>query len=421
MTEGARKFLANLTKVVTGVAMLMGVFTLVTLALSNLASASTTLTSNRTVLGERGGNVSFTSTVTTGYAPFFFDFYKNGNLAEIFQSNVSSYTWVTPVHSSAYYFAEASGIFNGTYAYNESSEIQISVNSTPVLHLFPSVDTIDVYANVTFSNTITGGSAPYRLSNYTVVGGRYSILNNTITFEDTGIYDVSLTAKDNESMNSTATSQIDVAYIPTVNLSGNCTDIYNLSQTERFSFAVNGINMQGVENYITPDYAGVTLNNIHLQNLYPNEIVPFSNDALSVEVINLSWIPILDTISIQICPYSASLITSTTTIPPASNSIPTNVIIPANVVNTTTTTSTSSTTSTTSITTTMPTTSSTTTIPPTTTQPMNSSSPTTATSPNGIAISEQGQANPYGIFILMGIVIVGVAYMIYRKVVVDAN
>ena len=92
------------------------------------------------------------------------------------------------------------------------------------------------------------------------------------------------------------------AFLPTVVKEPNGYMIYNLSDYNSESVKINGINFGLRVNYITPNYAGVTINN-HTYQLTPKVNYTILNQSMYsyyAIVENLSYIPAVDTINMGI-------------------------------------------------------------------------------------------------------------------------
>lgn len=82
-----------------------------------------------------------------------------------------------------------------------------------------------------------------------------------------------------------------------------CTFLYNLTSPDSFEVNASGQNyLSGIVNYVTPDYAGLTINN-NIYQMYPNKTYSINNtiEAFEVSLINLSYIPVEHSISLQFC------------------------------------------------------------------------------------------------------------------------
>jgi hypothetical protein len=203
--------------------------------------------------------------------------------------------------------------FTGVNVTNATVQVQANDTLKPTLN--PANATLSLYQNVTFSNSIIGGSPPYNYT-YSISGGRYDRTNNTMEFNSTGIYVVKLKARDIYNVSATAIAEINVGIVPTTKAQGNCTIIYNMSQTEVETISLAGGSVKVTENFITPQYAGVTFNGNIIRNL---NSTPVQISDYYVSLYNLSWAPILHTVSVELClgyltpPTTTSTSTTSTT------------------------------------------------------------------------------------------------------------
>ncbi len=89
---------------------------------------------------------------------------------------------------------------------------------------------------------------------------------------------------------------------PIVNTTARGFEIINLSQLNRAVIELNEKVFNITENYITPDYAGITINNANYV-IYPNQTIQFDSTAIDnyyLKMTNLTFIPIRDTVSFEL-------------------------------------------------------------------------------------------------------------------------
>ena len=125
---------------------------------------------------------------------------------------------------------------------------------------------------------------------------------------------------------------------PVINATGDCYVVSNLAPLGEFAVTTKGSTVVNVtENFISPDYAGITVDN-NQYTIYPGKITSAADSLpnLTVELLNISYLPILKTITLEMC-YAASPAavnktkpsnTTTTTVPPTSSSVNTSVTTP---------------------------------------------------------------------------------------------
>jgi len=279
-----------------------------------LNALTVSFTANR-AYADIGQNLTLLATASGGTAPYTFEFFHanatTGNTIGYFNN---AYTASLPVHLKQ---AGTANYLLRVYDYNWLNEtnatISLTVNASPVLALAPKNITTQPYTSVMFSNTVTGGTPPY--SNYSIdVEGVNSagLSNNIVAVNGTGLYLVTEVARDLLGRQAKGSALIDVALAPTVATTANCQIINNFSQTEVVPLTVGWNATSVVENYITPDYAGVTIGTNSI-TIYPNNAFVYGGSGYYVRLLNLSWIPILQTISIAICPAVAVAPVGTTT------------------------------------------------------------------------------------------------------------
>lgn len=290
---------------------------------------------------EIGQNVVLAASASGGFAPYFFVLYRQNMTTGAWkelqaQSNASAVTFkLQPPIGNDIYFAKISDA-TGNYTYTTNTPVW--VNKTGTLYLSPSYSVIEPWSSITFKNTSAGGEPPYHNYSYAVSGGAYWLDNNTVAFNGLGEYNVTLHAFDSLGIEANGSTAIYSAYLPSIIQEGSCYLIANLSQTEEFSLNFSGIKVRGIENFITPDYAGVTLNGNSI-TLYPQE--PYGLGGFYATLNSISWLPILITINLTVCSgslvtaststsSSSTLSTSSTTMPTSSTiSISTTTTVPA--------------------------------------------------------------------------------------------
>lgn len=101
------------------------------------------------------------------------------------------------------------------------------------------------------------------------------------------------------SVNATLASKVFNA----TSLVSSCDTIYNLTQTDAFDISGNGIDyVKGTVNFVTPNYAGLTINNNYYET-YPNVTYQINgtDPIFSVTMVSLSYIPIAHSLALQFC------------------------------------------------------------------------------------------------------------------------
>lgn len=87
------------------------------------------------------------------------------------------------------------------------------------------------------------------------------------------------------------------------NSGSSCEGVYNLTSPDQFKLSSNGkILLEGTINYVTPDYAGLTINNGSYQ-VYPGKTYPLLNTTpeFFVTLTSITYIPISHSINLQFC------------------------------------------------------------------------------------------------------------------------
>lgn len=275
---------------------------------------------------DEGKNITFYVSETLGKAPYYFTIYvtpANASIAYLVANasgqvvsksiNTSKVSQITGIkYGQTTYVVTASDSYDNRTNSSYITSLIITTNSTPKLSLHPQNATILPDTNITFTNTIIGGSPPYSNYTYNVTGnGQYNRTNNTVTFNGIGSYEVKLKAQDKFKENATGISFITVGYTPVVVSSNDCIIISNFSQTEIQPIIINGNTVDVVENYITPTYAGITVGGHSINFNGINEYLPVG--GYYAGLLNVSWIPILQTVKVSICPSNPLQTTSLST------------------------------------------------------------------------------------------------------------
>ena len=271
-----------------------------------IQAMSLTITVNRTFL-DYGGNVTLTWSAGGGIPPYYYQLFNEYGIQVPMLPTITNISVKPPVGIGSYTIHATDSSYNET---NASSSL-IYANASLSLNLNPSLETVPPFSNLTFTNTIAGGSPPYTYNLSVSSTEPYGLDNNTVAFNGIGFFYITERVRDvyNETANAIAT--IDAALIPMVftGQTGNCEIVYNMSQTQQAS--AMGVNV--IENYITPDYARVTFNGNSITHL--NFTPVQMNGYLSASAI--PWIAILHTVSVEVClgwlPNPLSVATNTTT------------------------------------------------------------------------------------------------------------
>ncbi len=167
-----------------------------------------------------------------------FTWYNNGGLCS--GSTLAGNTpTVTPLTTTTYCVIGTDSL-GGTAGTN--TEV-VTVNPLPIMSLSPSSRTIDAGQSVTFTNTITLGTAPYTYTAYTISpSSGTSISNNMITFANAGTFNLYDSGSD--SMSNTvhsANSVITVKAFPTVSIAlTSSTATINSGKTVTFTATPSG-------------------------------------------------------------------------------------------------------------------------------------------------------------------------------------
>ena len=218
-----------------------------------------------------------------------------------------------------------------------------SAASTPLqIVLTPNSASINTGQSIAFTNTTVGGISPYTFT-YLVLQsgvpatGTYTQVGNTITFTGTGTYDVSEQVADSTPSNTAASNNAVItvtaavlpaiitgggggiggsggtgaggggSFLPTILASTStgqvCSTISNFTQHNNETVSVLNTTFKVTENYITPTTAGITIGN-NAYELLLDDAVPIgtmNGVNYTVELTTLSYLPIIDTVSVAIC------------------------------------------------------------------------------------------------------------------------
>lgn len=86
------------------------------------------------------------------------------------------------------------------------------------------------------------------------------------------------------------------------NASTACTSFTNVSNQDILNFNLNNVNYNFVENYVTPDYAGFTINGASYNNVAPNSTISLSpSTGAYIEMPQINYLPIQKSINIIAC------------------------------------------------------------------------------------------------------------------------
>lgn len=87
-----------------------------------------------------------------------------------------------------------------------------------------------------------------------------------------------------------------------LNASTACTSFTNVSNQDILNFNLGNVSYNFVENYVTPDYAGFTINGASYNNVAPNSTIIISSSAGAyVDMPQINYLPIQKSINIILC------------------------------------------------------------------------------------------------------------------------
>lgn len=288
-------------------------YLLFALALCALPSAlSVSFSSNRTY-ADSDQLLTLSMNATGGAPPYFFTLYEQNGTQFYRDGYLNATVQVrTLVNQNQYRLRVEDTNGNETNA-----TLALTVNAPPTLVLSPTNATIQPPYYIQFSNTTLGGTPPFSY-NYAVQGSGYSVSNNTVTFNDTGLYLVTLMVNDLFGKTAHATALIDSAYAPTVHAMGECENISNFSQTEVVPLSLGSGAYSAIEDFMTPDYASVIISSPSYETAVTlnstTAYVPAGATGIYVRLLSIGWIPKLHVISVQVCEGNPT--TSSTTSAP---------------------------------------------------------------------------------------------------------
>jgi hypothetical protein len=236
--------------------------------------------------------------------------------------------------------------FNGLRTINNQSQWSLYVNHA----FYGSTNSVITW---TGSSTGTPGPGAYNFtftngnSNYTT----YS-LNTTLLLSQLG-------TSTNQTSGSPSPPQINTGggspgpavpggnFKPVVlnvsNSTGTGYVVLNFTQHNTVSVVVGGKRFNITENFITPTTAGITINGRYSYDLSVGQVINVTADPSYLELLNISYIPIVQTIKLFIYSQPSSTPPATTTVP-ATSTVPTTTV-PFTTIPTTTVSSNASTTS----------------------------------------------------------------------------
>ena len=130
--------------------------------------------------------------------------------------------------------------------------------------------------------------------------------------------------------------------VPTVTTSsqgsGSCDTIFNFSQDNAETLNILGNTFNVTENYITPTTAGITVSGTEYELGLDQTISmgTINGVAYNITLLNLSYLPIQDTITVSICgsvpPANSSSNVATTTVVPTTTVMPTTTVVPTTTI-----------------------------------------------------------------------------------------
>ncbi len=220
-----------------------------------------------------------------------------------------------------------------------STELSIPVSNSFAVSINPSNATTTLNNKVTLTANVVGGSGNFDYQWYNYTGGvanaitGANTLNLSIAASAQGKFYYFITVNDTtasvviQSFNATLTVNNpsggsgggagtggSAPLGPTITTQGSCTTILNFSTLNTVSFTLGGADFTVVENFISPNQAGVTINGTsYTLTLDQNVSIGGSFDA---ELTSDPYIPVQHMITLSICtsaPQSQANTTTTTT------------------------------------------------------------------------------------------------------------
>jgi hypothetical protein len=327
------------------------------------SSASSSITvnlppaSNVTVVPQEidvGGDATLTASITYGTAPFTFNYQVYNSMGSLVFNGLStdvpySGTCVTgdcvtvnsiifPSTSNSIGTDSVNVILTDDVGVSETFSNITIVNPQPAITISPSSTSISTGGSVIFTNTTTGGTAPYTFFNYIVNNtSGVTTIGNTITFANAGVYNVIESVTDNVAVTvnslpvtitvttppSPGPGPVNTGgggggggtggtFLPTVTVytNGNETGymITNFSQlnSETLSFNGGAKTLHVTVNFITPSSAGITISNSTTSATYtltlnnPTLIIDPANYSWYADLTGISYLPIAQTITLLI-------------------------------------------------------------------------------------------------------------------------
>ncbi len=220
------------------------------------------------------------------------------------------------------------------------------IEMAPSISLAPTSESIYAGQSINFANTIVGGTPPYSGYNYTVfeygsvaAGTANAVVaGNKITFNSTGTYDIQEHAIDDYGIKiSSANSVITVSTPPPSGGAGSGSSagsgggsggggggggqflpsvisfrtnneigyrIFNFTQHNQEKVGINGIPFTIVENFISPNAAGITVNGASY-TLGDGETANLTNyPGYHIGLLNISYLPIIDLVEVEIYQFT---------------------------------------------------------------------------------------------------------------------
>ena len=170
-------------------------------------------------------STTVTLSITGGTSPYTWTFERNGS-----SSNMTSLGFklgsntFTPLNSGTYTL-----YFNVTDKVGKTSDVKttVTVNQLPTVSISPSSSSIDSGQSITFTNTTSGGTQPYKWSYTVSPSSGWSQSGNTFTFTSTGTYTVTLKVTDSTGATATSSSTVTVnsaLSVPTPTVSPSAID-----------------------------------------------------------------------------------------------------------------------------------------------------------------------------------------------------
>ena len=87
-----------------------------------------------------------------------------------------------------------------------------------------------------------------------------------------------------------------------LNASTACTSFTNVSNQDILNFNLSNVNYNFVENYVTPDYAGFTINGASYNNVAPNSTITLSSGTGAyIMILQINYLPIQKSINVIVC------------------------------------------------------------------------------------------------------------------------